>query len=374
MNDTNRKWISFVTSCLILIAIPKSDLMGQGNVRPSPPMTGKYSVQWFVGGTKQCMVAVYAPLNYENGKPVAKGADVKIKIYRSYDGGKTYGTKGVKLVKQSYVHFTNQETGQNRFDPARINWINCSLEVPVDPPRQNKSIELLGQRADNQPSEVRDTTVYLAASAVVNGVESKMTNRFLTFSYAEGGWPMLTRYEFPNRTGQATPTRTVNVPSQVLADRNGIWDGDYTLTTYAIPEEVKRRPDFNEQGCQQAIQQIDASLGKRLPLTIKVTSMVPDTGQAGQQQAFYPGTADLNFAKISDPNEKQTMKADVVYFRNNALVVFKHTAENGTIEMVGNVLENATHYELHGPMRMNIGQGGQTFITIRGMWTVSRRK
>ncbi|MEZ6093757.1 MAG: hypothetical protein R3C03_05905 [Pirellulaceae bacterium] len=258
-------------------------------------------MQWFIGGTKNCMVSVYPPLNFTDGSPIPKDAEVKIRFFRSYDQGRTYDEKGVKVIKQELVDFTNPVTGQNRFDPARLSWFNCVLETPVDPPSGN-AIELLGQRTDGTRSKP-ETTVYLACSIVVNGVESEKTNRFLTFSYATDGIPRLTRYETPDSNSPPIASQLAQVPSQVLADRQGLWEGTYILTGYSIPDEVRRSPEFKEEGCQNAIKQIDAALGHDVPLKVTIKTMVPDDGYGEQGDVSFPGTGKIELASLNDPNQ-----------------------------------------------------------------------
>lgn len=339
---------------------------------PNAPITGKFSVQWFLGGTKNCMISFYPPLNYTDGSLIPAGVEMKAKFYRSYDGGKTYAEKGVKLIKQEFVDFTNPVNGQNRFDPARISWLNCTLETPVDPPR-NDAIELLGQRPDGATAQ-KDTTVYLAVSIEVNGVESERTNRFLTFSYATGGIPGLTRFEKPDADSQPIAAQLAQVPSQVLADKRGLWEGNYLLTTYSIPDEVRNSDAFREQGCQDAIRQIEAALGREIPLKVTIKSIVPDDGYGEQGNVSFPGTGEVAMANLNDSSKFTNMKADVVYYRMRSVVILEAKTEQGVLQMVGHVLENPTHYEIHGPMKFRFNNEGKDLMILHGMWTVRRTK
>jgi hypothetical protein len=357
-----------------LVATFLPDAVGQQAAKPNPLITGKYSVQYFIGGTQTCMVSVYPPLAYVDGKPLKAGSKLEVKFYRSYDGGRTYGTKGVEVVKQEYIEARNPDTGQNRFDPARIDWINCELKTPVDPPDPLNTIELLGQRADGSKAAGKDTTVYLAASIVVGGVESEKNNRFLTFSYATGGVPGLTRYEHPGRQEEPVATQRVNVPSQVLADRGGIWEGTCMLTTYSISEEIRKSPDFNQAGCQDVIRKIDAALGQEVPMKIRITSMVPDDGFGEQGMVQFPGTAEISLASIDNPDKFQTSKGDVVYIRARSVVIIETRNENGVSQFTGHVYESPTQYEMHGPLRIRINAKGQDLMVVHGMWTTRRQK
>ncbi len=369
-----RVWPFLWGICAVLPLAGGAAVQAQSKPKPNPPITGRYSVQWFIGGTQKCMVCVYPPLNYTDGTPLKAGDKVEVKFYRSYDGGRTYGEKGVKLVKQAYVHFRNPETRQNRFDPARIDWIDCHLETPVSPPRRDDVVDLLGQRADGTRAFGKDTTVYLACSVVVNGVESDRTNRFLTFAYAVSGIPELVRYETPNSKEQPVPTRVANVPSQVLADRGGVWEGTYMLTTYSIHENFKNSPQLKQEGCQEFLRKLDAALGKRCPMSIRVTSMVPDFSDNPAAAPMTPGTADVTMSQIDDHTKTQTTKADVVYHRNRALVILESRSPTGTMQLIGNVFEGATHYEIDGSLRARVVVEGTDAMVIHGLWTVRRKK
>jgi hypothetical protein len=340
--------------------------------KPNPPITGKYSVQLFEGNTQKCLISVYPPLNYVNGQPFKADDKVEIKFYRSFDGGKTYGTKGVKVVKQEFKNYKDPETGQARFDPARIDWIDCLLETPVDPPKAE---------GDKHPG--KDTTVYLACSIVVNGVESDSTNRFLTFAYAIDGIPGLVRYEKPAEKEQPVPMRKVNVPPQVLTDRGGTWSGNYMFTTYTIVEDFKKSPEFKEEGCQKFIQMLDASLGKSIPLKIHLKSMVADSPPGKSGKRFFPGTAEITFNRLDAPTEPGTpVKANVVYYPHQALVIFEgRDAQNGLVStsiLVGNVFENQTHYQMSGSFKLRISMEESNrsvdMMVVHGLWTVERQK
>lgn len=364
-------WFGVIASLLFVFALPVNHVFSGPNRIPNEPLTGKYSVQWFIGNTNQCMVSIYSPLNYQDGTRIAAGADVKMKFYRSYDGGKTYGEKGVESKKQTYINFKDPTTGQPRFDPARIAWINCALEIPVDAPKP-MAIELLGERPDGTKADGKESTVYLAVAAVVDGAESKKTTKFLTFSYAAGGKPMLLRYETPDKTDDVTPTNLVNVPAQVLADRGGLWEGSWTWTTYSIADEYlqldAKHPQRNLVKNTEA--QMGKVLGKAMPMKIKVTSMEADRGQGDNGKVAFFGTADLDFINMKHPMKSKAMKSNVVYYRNPNLVIFEFSIEGQRGEFTGHVFENGTEYELYGAMRFT----AKKMATIQGLWTVKQKK
>ena len=352
--------------------------------KPNPPITSRYTVKGFVGGTKTLVLSLYPPLTFADSTPIPAGAKFEVRIRRSYDGGKTYGPKGVTMVSQRFIDFRDPETGQTRFDPARISWIECTVETPVDPP-QSGSITLLDVPAVGKTAK-QETTVWLCASVVVNGVESAATNRYLTFRYAVGGIPGLVRYETPDTSGQAVPTSLSRAPVFVLADRQGNWPGTYMLTAITVSEEFRKSPEFRQQGCQEALAQFERAKGKETPLTIRVTSIKPDSmttmttkrGKDGAPVAtpvpFYPGTATITMSTVSDPKQSQTFKADLVYYQHRSCVVLTAATEQGSLEMIGDLLENATHYEIHGPFRFKAAAKGKEIAILHGMWLVRRPK
>ena len=111
--------------------------------RPSPPLTGPKSVQMFQGGTDHCWIAVYPPPSYIDGQRIPDRTRVRIKVYRSLDGGKTYQSKGVAILSGGHGY-----VGQGEENARIKRWIDLKLQTPVD----NK----------------KPYTVWLGASAVVN--------------------------------------------------------------------------------------------------------------------------------------------------------------------------------------------------------------
>jgi hypothetical protein len=340
-------------------------------LKPNPPVTGRYSVKAFVGDTKLCFLTVYAPQTYVDGTPIPAGVDMKVAVYRSYDGGKTYGEKGVKVVKQEFVSFRNPETGQNRFDPAHADWINVVCETPVAAPRTD-TVTLLGVPADGRA--VPDTTVFLSATVIVDGVQSDATNRYLTFRYAVSGIPGLVRYETPDTTAQPVPTQLSHAPSVALADRGGVWKGTYRLTAITVMPALTKSPEYRSEGCQQALAQFEQAKDKELPMVLKVTSITDEGMPVPKHRTIYPGTSEVQLASLNDPNKMQTMKPDLVYHKDRSLVILTSITPQGSIEFVGDLVENATEYQIEGPFRMKMEKDGQTLLIIHGMWNVRRIK
>ena len=124
---------------------------------PSAPPTGPRSIQMFQGGSQNVWAAVYPPTTYADGSPIKSGTPVKIRVYRSYDGGKTFKTRVSVLSGGSgYV-------GQGKAGSKKKPWIDMKLKVPVD----NKA----------------PYTVVLGVTAVVGKYESAINVSNLTFRY-----------------------------------------------------------------------------------------------------------------------------------------------------------------------------------------------
>ncbi len=135
---------------------------------PNPPETGPFSVQMFIGGTTSVYLAVNPPTTFADGTPIPEGTPVQINIYRSLDNAVTYTTP-VQLLAGG-----QGRVGQGAFGSQEKPWIDITASTPVD----------------GQPPYV----VYLAASCVVNGVESAANVANLTFIY----YPDLTRLALPS--------------------------------------------------------------------------------------------------------------------------------------------------------------------------------
>lgn len=152
--------VSFIAGCMAV-----QGLLAQ---TPSPPETGPFSVQMFIGGTTSVYLAVNPPTTFTDGSPIPDGTPVQINVYRSLDNGATYASP-VQLLAGG-----QGRVGQGAFGSQEKPWIDITASTPVD----------------NQPPYV----VYLAASCVVNGVESAANVANLTFIY----YPDLTRLALPS--------------------------------------------------------------------------------------------------------------------------------------------------------------------------------
>jgi hypothetical protein len=320
--------------------------------------------------TKLCFLTVYPPQTFVDNTPIPAGATMELKVYRSYDGGRTYGTQGVRIVRQQLVSFHDPDTGQARFDPGRTDWVECVVETPVAGPN---AVNLLGVPVGNESPQ--ETTVHLAASIVVNGLESDATNRYLTFRYAVSGIPGLVRYETPDTGGDAVPTNLSYAPAVVLPDRRGVWEGAYRLTAITLAPALINSPELRQQpGCQEALTQLEGAKDLETPMTLRITSITPESMMAPHGRSIYTGTAELHLASANRPEERQMMKADLVYHQDRSLVIVTAVTPEGTLEIVGDLLENATEYQIEGPMRMKVAHEGQEVLVVHGMWNVRRIK
>lgn len=156
-----------ILRCLIClpVCLMVQNLTGQ---TPSPPETGPFSVQMFIGGTTSVYLALNPPTTFTDGTPIPAGTPVTINIYRSLDRGATYTTP-VQQTSGADGH-----VGQGGFGSREKPWIDITAQTPVD----------------NEAPYV----VYLAATCVVNGVESPQTVANLTFIY----YPELVRLSLPS--------------------------------------------------------------------------------------------------------------------------------------------------------------------------------
>jgi hypothetical protein len=247
------------------------------------------------------------------------------------------------------------------------------VETPVEGPRTG-AINLLGVPAGEEGAS-QETTVHLAASIVVNGVESDATNRYLTFRFAASGIPGLVRYETPDTRGDAVPTNLSYAPAMVVPDRGGIWEGTYRLTAITLAPALINSPELQQQpGCQETLTQLERAKDQEVPMTLRVTSITYKSMEAPHGRSIYPGTAELHLASANNPDQRQMIKADLVYHHDRSLVIVTANTPQGTIEFVGDLLENATEYQIEGPMRMKVVNEGQELLVVHGMWNVRRIK
>ncbi len=168
-----------------------------GTLAPDPPGTGPFTVQMFVGGTQYTYLALNPPTSYATGSLIPNGTPVTIKLYRSFDLGATYSTAVTIAAGGQGV------VGQGPAGSRRMPWIDLTALTPVD---------------CKEPC-----IVFLAATAVVGGIESAMTTDNLTFRYAVASTspgslnnciPILIRFATPfgvaTGGGMQIPTRVIN--------------------------------------------------------------------------------------------------------------------------------------------------------------------
>jgi hypothetical protein len=159
-----------------------------GSLAPNPPGTGPFTVQMFMGGTQFTFLCFYPPSTYVDGSPIPAGRPVQIKLYRSYDQGGSYTTP--VAIASGGTGSVGQGPAGSRQKP----WIDVKAITPVDC--------------------IEPRVIFLAATAVVDGVESAPTVNNLTFRYAAQGppgstedcYPYLERYATPLGAGVGRPT------------------------------------------------------------------------------------------------------------------------------------------------------------------------
>jgi hypothetical protein len=165
-----------------------------GTVAPNPPGTGPFSVQMFLGGTQYTYLCLNPPTTYVDGTGIPQGTNVTIKIYRSMDQGASYATS------VSIASGGQGTVGMGAAGTQQKPWIDLTVITPVDC--------------------IEPRIVFLAATAVVNGVESAQTSNNLTFRYAIEGapgktdncFPILIRYATPLGAGVGQGTRIPTAP------------------------------------------------------------------------------------------------------------------------------------------------------------------
>jgi len=151
---------------------------------PNPPGTGRFTVQMFLGGTQNTYLCLNPPTTYTNGTPIPVGTSVSIKIYRSMTGAPGSFTTGVSLA------FGGTGTvGQGAAGTQQRPWIDITALTSVDC--------------------IEPRIVFLAATAVINGVESPQTTNDLSFRYAAGGAPGSSANCYPDLIRYATPAQAL---------------------------------------------------------------------------------------------------------------------------------------------------------------------
>jgi len=299
------------------------------------------------------MIAVYPPKTYADGSLIRKGTKVQIKAFRSYDGGKTYGSRGVALVYggKGFV-------GQGD-DNARIKrWIDCKLKVPVD---------------NKKPYLVR-----LAAAAVVNGVKGKATTRYLTFRYAtEKGTPRLTRYETRAATGPGVADELARPLPQELPTNWG--PGDFTVT------RVWTAPGAKDDMCAKSLRH---NLNKPLRIAFRVNQidLVGAPGLRGNpvdpghlKKTQFPGKAELELlpkdGSKPDPKRKPVIVPLRFMYDYAERRISLEDEDKRMIRMGARFYQNATHHIIRGTWVMDLpDQKGNDKVRAWGTWEVKKRK
>ena len=324
--------------------------------RPMGPRTGPYSVQMFAGSTQFCWIAVWPPTNYEDGTPIPVGTKVQVKVYRSYDGGKKYGTRGVSIVGggQGFV-------GQGEKDARKKRWIDCKLKTPVN----NK----------------RPFAVWLAASVIVQGAESKLTNRYLNFRYVgKDGRPRLIRYETPDVSGAGLDDELARPLPQELP---GVWSGGEFVLTHIAAREAGLKPKERE-ACRKTVAGLEKQRNKPTPMTINIKEIdlvgAPglggnpvDPGQA--RKVHFPGKLTMT---IIDPKSKKPPKESdpmgFMYNYRDRSIRIENRDKSGSIRFGGHFFKNATHYSVHGTWKLSSLQEGREVLSLGGTWSGKKRK
>jgi hypothetical protein len=143
---------------------PEGYLYAQTGKVPNPPGTGPFSIQLFMGGTEYAMVSVFPPTSYTDGTLIPNGTPVQIKLYRSLTGQPGTFTIGVQIEGGG-----TGNVGQGAPGTTQKPYIDIKARTPVDC--------------------IEPRLVFLAATAVVNGVESPQTTNNLSYRYAVPGAP-----------------------------------------------------------------------------------------------------------------------------------------------------------------------------------------
>jgi hypothetical protein len=218
---------------------------------PAPPPTGPRSVQMFQGKTQNVWLAVYPPTTYSDGTPIKDGTPVKIKVHRSYDGGKTFKSRVTVVSGGSGF------VGQGKAGSKKKPWIDMKVEVPVD----NKAPYL----------------VVLGISSVVGKKESAINTSNLTFRY----YPSLQIFGSPAEA----VTDEKSTPATGQGPLHGNWDvnGQGTLV---INEKGNKVTGTITASGQQLATLSGTRSGNRYSLSLSLT----------YEGKTYPATVVLNVA------------------------------------------------------------------------------
>lgn len=352
--------LTHVVLCALVVGLAWGWAWGQAAKKPMAPRTGPYSVQMFQGNTQFCWIALWPPSNYTDGTPIPPGTKVQVKVYRSYDGGKKYGTTGVSIVAGG-----EGSVGQGEKDPRKKRWIDCKLKTPVD----NK----------------RPYAVWLAASVIVNRVESAVTNRYLTFCYADrDGHPRLIRYETPDISG---PGLTDELARPLPQELPGLWTGGQFVLTHVNVHQQPTDPKERET-CRKTRAQLEKQRNKPTAMTINIKEidLVGAPGLGGNpvdprqaKKIHFPGKLTI---KIVDPDSKKPPKeSDPIGFMYNyrdRSIRFEKRDQNGFVRFGGHFFQNATHYSVHGTWKITLSADtvakGKVAATLAGTWSGKKRK
>jgi hypothetical protein len=323
---------------------PKPAVGAEAN-RPRPPLTGRNSIQLFMGKTQNCMIAIWPPASYADGKSIPYGTKVQLRVYRSYDGGKTYGRTGVQIVGggQGFA-------GQGTKDPRKKRWIDAKLKTPVD----NK----------------KPYAVWLAVSAVVGGQESALVNRYMTFTYAsKGGMPRLVVHETPDIGDGGVDDRTARPLPQELP---GKWtDCEWT------PREAHPATAIFSKTLNQP---------HRMTLEITEIDLVRAPGLRGVpvsphglRKVKFPGNL-LMSVVFPGGKPKRPKKIGFVYDYRERSIRFEEREASGTTgdyfftRHAGHFFQTPTHYVVRGTWKLSYLANGKEAYSIKGTWSAKKRK
>jgi len=350
-----------ITSRSPVVAMGVAALLGLGSAavaagKPAPPRTSQYSVQMFQGNTQYCWIAVWPPSAYEDGSPIPDGTKVEIRAYRSYDAGKKYGRRGVSVVSggKGFV-------GQGEKDARQKRWIDLKLKTPVD----NK----------------KPWAVWLAATAVVNGVASKATNRYLTFRYkASETVPRLIRYETPNIDGPGVDDELARPLPQELPK---VWpDGELVTTRVWVSPRASKD---QREGCTKAMQN---SLNKPAPIEFHV-DQIDLVGAPGLQgnpidpsravKVHFPGQGKIVTRPKpgAKPGSKPTeMPVHFMYnYRDRTIRLETLGSKGMKARLGGSFYRNATHYTIRGTWKISLyDKSGSEYAWGQGTWMAKKRR
>jgi hypothetical protein len=160
---------------VIVMGMAPQSLAQAGAKEPVPPRTGQYSVQLIIGHTDDVILNIIPPRLYTDGTPIPMGSPCTIVIYRS----KAKGAPG------TYTEEVGRAEGTVTSPDDMQPWIVV--------------------RANAGPEDPLSDTIYLACTAIVDGVESARNNQWLTINWHPQGIPEWDVIESPGGAGVAGP-------------------------------------------------------------------------------------------------------------------------------------------------------------------------